>query len=61
MGAYERGVAKMTILITIEEGITITVKEVEWYNLTEDGIEIKKKGFELNTILGKNLKVEEKK
>ncbi len=51
----------MTILITLEEGITMTVKEVEWYNLTEDGIEIKKKGFVLNTILGKNLKVEEKK
>lgn len=49
----------MTILITIEEGITITVKEVEWYNLTEDGIEVKNKGCKPHTILGKNLKVEE--
>ena len=50
----------MTLLITLEEGITIKVKEVEWYNLMEDGVEIKTKGFNPHTILGKNLKVEEK-
>ena len=32
----------MTLSITLEEGITMKVEKVEWYNLTEDGIEIKR-------------------
>lgn len=48
----------MTLSITLEEGITMKVEEVEWYNLTEDGVEIKRKGFEPHTIRGKHLNVE---
>ena len=52
----------MTLLITLEEGITMKVEEVEWYNLTEEAVEVKKKGFNhTHTFRGKNLKVEEKK
>ena len=51
----------MTLTITLEEGITMKVEEVEWYNLTEDGVDVKRKGFPPHTIRGKNLKVEEKK
>lgn len=48
----------MTLSITLEEGITMKVEEVEWYNLTEDGVEVKKKGFSPHTIRGKRLMVE---
>ena len=57
----EEGLKKMTLTITLEEGITMKVEEVEWYNLTEDGVDVKRKGFPPHTIRGKNLKVEEKK
>ena len=52
----------MTLIITSEEYITITVDEVEWYYLTEEAVVVKKKGFNYtHTFRGKNLKVEEKK
>lgn len=51
----------MTLFITLEECITMKVEEVEWYNLTEDGVEVKRKGLEPHIVRGKHLKVEEKK
>lgn len=36
----------MTILITMEDGITMTVEDVESYKVSKDGLFVKKKGFE---------------
>lgn len=36
----------MTILITLETGITMTVEDVESYSISKDGLFVKKKGFE---------------
>lgn len=41
----EREEKKMTILVTLETGITMTVEDVESYSISKDGLLVKKKGF----------------
>ena len=50
----EREEKEMTILITLETGITMTVEDVESYNVSKDGLFVKKKGFESKRLFPGN-------
>ena len=49
----------MTIIVTIEPGLTMKVEDVEEYILDESGLTIKKKWFKPMRLKGTDLKVEE--
>ena len=47
----------MTILITLETGITMTVYDVEEYSISKEGVFVKKKGFEPKRLFPGNRSV----
>ena len=49
----------MTIIVTIEPGLTMKVEDVEEYTLDKSGLTITKKGFKPMRLSGNGLMVEE--
>lgn len=47
----------MTILITLEPGITMTVKDVEEYIISKEGVFVKIKGSEMKRLFSGNRSV----